>query len=51
MKRDVDLVSVFSFEGSGGNPCPIVVDGEVFDPGPQGAIELSAGPVFTFYRY
>jgi PhzF family phenazine biosynthesis protein len=24
----VDLVSVFTFEGRGGNPCPIVVDGQ-----------------------
>jgi diacylglycerol kinase (ATP) len=30
---------------------PIVVDGEVFEPGPHGQIELSAGPTFTFHRY
>jgi hypothetical protein len=30
---------------------PIVVDGEVFDPGPHGHVELSAGPVFEFHRY
>ena len=30
---------------------PIVVDGEVFDPGPHGHVELSAGPVVEFHRY
>jgi hypothetical protein len=30
---------------------PLVVDGEVFDPGPHGHIELSAGPVVAFHRY
>ncbi|WP_119305039.1 diacylglycerol/lipid kinase family protein [Dongia deserti] len=30
---------------------PIVVDGEVFDPGPHGHVELSAGPVIEFHRY
>lgn len=30
---------------------PIVVDGEVFDPGPHGHVELSAGPVVAFHRY
>lgn len=33
MKPDVDLVSVFTFEGQGGNPCPIVVDGRGLAPG------------------
>jgi hypothetical protein len=30
---------------------PIVVDGEVFDPGPHGHVELSAGPAVEFRRY
>ena len=30
---------------------PIVVDGEVFDPGPHGHVELSAGPAVEFHRY
>jgi len=30
---------------------PIVVDGEMFDPGPHGHVELSAGPAVEFYRY
>jgi diacylglycerol kinase (ATP) len=30
---------------------PIVVDGEVFDPGPHGHVELSAGPTVAFHRY
>jgi hypothetical protein len=30
---------------------PLVVDGEVLDPGPHGHVELSAGPVVEFYRY
>ena len=30
---------------------PIVVDGEVFDPGPHGHVELSAGPAIAFHRY
>jgi len=30
---------------------PIVVDGEVFDPGPHGHVELSAGPTIEFHRY
>lgn len=30
---------------------PIVVDGEVFDPGPHGHVELHAGPVVEFHRY
>jgi diacylglycerol kinase (ATP) len=30
---------------------PIVVDGEVFDPGPHGHVELSAGPAIEFHRY
>jgi diacylglycerol kinase (ATP) len=30
---------------------PIVVDGEVLDPGPQGHVELSAGPTVEFHRY
>ncbi len=30
---------------------PIVVDGEVFDPGPHGHVELSAGPTIAFHRY
>jgi hypothetical protein len=30
---------------------PIVVDGEVFDPGPHGHVELSAGPAVDFHRY
>jgi len=28
-----------------------MVDGEVFDPGPQGHVELSAGPAVEFHRY
>jgi hypothetical protein len=30
---------------------PIVLDGEVFDPGPHGHVELSAGPAVEFHRY
>lgn len=30
---------------------PIVLDGEVFDPGPHGHVELSAGPTIAFHRY
>jgi len=30
---------------------PIVVDGEVLDPGPHGHVELSAGPMVEFHRY
>ncbi|HEX6117885.1 MAG TPA: diacylglycerol kinase family protein [Dongiaceae bacterium] len=30
---------------------PIVIDGEVFEPGPHGHIELSAGPSIEFHRY
>jgi diacylglycerol kinase (ATP) len=30
---------------------PIVVDGEIFDPGPHGHVELQAGPVVEFHRY
>ena len=30
---------------------PIVVDGEVFEPGPHGHVELSAGPSVAFHRY
>jgi Diacylglycerol kinase catalytic domain len=30
---------------------PIVVDGEVFDPGPHGHVELTAGPAVEFHRY
>lgn len=30
---------------------PIVVDGEVFDPGPHGHVELSTGPTIAFHRY
>ncbi|MEZ5829916.1 MAG: diacylglycerol kinase family protein [Dongiaceae bacterium] len=30
---------------------PIVVDGEIFDPGPHGHVELSAGPAVDFHRY
>jgi hypothetical protein len=30
---------------------PLVMDGEVLDPGPHGHIELSAGPIVEFYRY
>jgi diacylglycerol kinase (ATP) len=30
---------------------PIVLDGEVFDPGPHGHVELAAGPVIEFHRY
>jgi hypothetical protein len=30
---------------------PIVVDGEVFDPGSHGHVELSAGPTVAFHRY
>jgi len=30
---------------------PMVVDGEVFDPGPHGHVELSAGPAVEFHRY
>jgi hypothetical protein len=29
---------------------PVVVDGEVFDPGPHGHVELSAGPAVEFHR-
>jgi predicted PhzF superfamily epimerase YddE/YHI9 len=32
MKPVVDLVSVFTFEGSGGNRCPVVVDGQEHAP-------------------
>ena len=30
---------------------PIVLDGEVLDPGPHGHVELSAGPAVEFHRY
>jgi hypothetical protein len=30
---------------------PVVLDGEVFDSGPHGHIELSAGPAIAFHRY
>jgi hypothetical protein len=30
---------------------PVVLDGEVLDPGPQGHVELAAGPAIEFYRY
>jgi hypothetical protein len=30
---------------------PVVLDGEVFDPGPHGLVELSTGPVLAFHRY
>jgi len=30
---------------------PVVLDGEVFDPGPHGQVELSAGPALAFHRY
>lgn len=30
---------------------PIVLDGEVLDPGPHGHVELSAGPAVEFNRY
>lgn len=43
MKPDVDLVSVFSFEGSGGNPCPIVVDCQGLAPGDMQAVARQHG--------
>ena len=30
---------------------PVVLDGEVFDPGPHGHVELAAGPAVEFHRY
>jgi hypothetical protein len=30
---------------------PIVLDGEVLDPGPHGHVELAAGPAVEFHRY
>jgi hypothetical protein len=30
---------------------PVVLDGEVLDPGPHGHVELAAGPAIEFYRY
>lgn len=30
---------------------PVVLDGEVFDSGPHGHVELSAGPTIAFHRY
>jgi diacylglycerol kinase (ATP) len=30
---------------------PVVMDGEVFEPGPHGHVELSAGPAVEFHRY
>jgi PhzF family phenazine biosynthesis protein len=43
MKPDVDLVSVFTFEGLGGNPCPIVVDGKGLAPGDMQAVARQHG--------
>jgi len=43
MKPAVDLVSVFTFEGSGGNPCPIVVDGQGLAPDGMQAIARQHG--------
>jgi PhzF family phenazine biosynthesis protein len=43
MKPDVDLVSVFTFEGSGGNPCPIVVDGRELAPQDMQAVAREHG--------
>ena len=43
MKPDVDLVSVFTFEGRGGNPCPIVVDGKGLAPADMQAIARQHG--------
>jgi PhzF family phenazine biosynthesis protein len=43
MKPDVDLISVFTFEGRGGNPCPIVVDGKGLAPGDMQAVARQHG--------
>lgn len=39
----VDLVSVFTFEGRGGNPCPIVVDGQRLASGDMQAVARHHG--------
>lgn len=43
MKPHVDLVSVFTFEGRGGNPCPIVVDGQELAPVDMQAVARQHG--------
>ena len=43
MKPVVDLVSVFTFEGRGGNPCPIVVDGQGLAPDDMQAVARRHG--------
>jgi hypothetical protein len=30
---------------------PVVLDGEIFDPGPQGRVDLGTGPLIAFHRY
>lgn len=43
MKPAVDLVSVFTFEGRGGNPCPIVVEGRGLAPDDMRAVARQHG--------
>ena len=43
MKPDVDLVSVFTFEGRGGNPCPIVIDSNELAPADMQAVARQHG--------
>lgn len=42
-KPGVDLVSVFTFEGRGGNPCPIVIDADRLAPNDMQAIARQFG--------
>jgi diacylglycerol kinase (ATP) len=30
---------------------PVVLDGEIFDTGPQGQVDLATGPMISFHRY